>query len=197
MATSRTRKGVAVIRSVALRVLLAAALVISIPAATTAQEDRPTPEGTQWHLVAYDAGVPELTRVPWDIAATLTLEAGRAFGWAGCNGFGATYGLVRKAIMFRELGQTDMGCLDEAWSEVEDAYMALLPRAIRWATDSGPTGDRDLILFDADDEQLLRFSSSGMGLLVGQIRELTDRLEAQEKMIDDLRARIAELEPGG
>jgi heat shock protein HslJ len=181
------------IRTVALRALLAAALVVSIPTAATAQEDGPTLEGTEWHLVAYDAGGPELAALPWDVTATLSLDAGQAFGSTGCNGFGASYELDDKALSFGQPGHTDVGCADKTM-EIEAAYMAALPKVVRWAINTGATSDAGLILFDADDEHLLRFSSSDMGLFVGQIRELTDQLAAQQEVIKNLRARIKELE---
>ena len=183
-------------RIISTRLLLAVALVIAFPAVATAQQEVDLPEGVEWHLVAYDAGGPELTDVPWDVVATLTLDAGQAYGSAGCNGFGADYQLDGKTLSVGEPMRTFVGCPD-ARMAVEESYIAALPKVTRWAIDTGVTGDRDLILFDADDEHLLRFSSSGMGLLVGQIRALTEQVDAQQQVIRNLRARIKELEAGG
>ena len=132
--------------------------------------------------MAYNAGGPELTDIPWDVVATLTLDAGQAYGTASCNGFGAGYQLDGKTLSVGEPMRTFVGCPD-ARMAVEESYIAALPQVTRWAIDTGVTGDRDLILFDADDEHLLRFSSSGMGLLVGQIRALTEQVDAQQQVV--------------
>jgi heat shock protein HslJ len=191
------RRRFVMIRTTATRVLLATALVITFPIATTAQDEVATPEGTEWYLVAYDAGGPELTPVPWDVVATLTLDAGQAVGSTGCNGYFGTYQMDGERLTFSPSFLTDRGCIYETRGEVQAAYMAALPRVARWAIDTGTTDERALILFDADDEHLLRFSSSATARLVGQIREMTDQLEAQQQVIEDLRARIKELEQGG
>ena len=138
------------LRTVVSRALLAAALVITVPGAAAAQAEGPTPEGTEWYLTAYDAGGIELTEVPWDLGATLTLDAGQAYGSTGCNAFNASYELDGKALTFGgEPGTTDVGCPD-AELEIEAAYMAAFPKVVRWAIDTGVTSDRGLILFDAD-----------------------------------------------
>ena len=182
-------------RTVATRLLLATALVVTIPTAATAQDEASTIEGRQWYLVGYDAGGAELTEVPWDLGATLLLDEGQAYGYAGCNGFDARYELDGDALSFGDPGTTDVGCPDRLLA-VETAYMAALPKVARVAGDSS-ANSRDLILFDADDEHLLRFTSSDSALLWRQVRELTEQVEAQQKTIRNLRARIKELEQGG
>jgi heat shock protein HslJ len=173
-------------RIVMLRALLAAALAITIPASTTAQ-DEATPDGTEWYLVAYDAGGPDLTAVPWDVFATLTLDDGQAVGSTGCNGFAATYAIDGEQLTFSPRFQTQRAC-PGAKMEVEASYMAALPQTARW--DAGPsrTRDRELILFDADDEPLLRFSPYDTVLLVRQVQELTAELEMLRTELEALRA---------
>jgi heat shock protein HslJ len=184
------------IRTVAFRALLAAALVITIPGAATAQAEGPTLEGTEWHLVAYDAGGPELTPMPWDVVATLSFRKRQATGSTGCNGFGARYELDGEQMTISPRFLNQRAC-PAPKGEVEAAYWAALPKVARW--DDGPrlTDDRQLILFDADDEQILRFSPSRDALLVDQIQALTDQLAAQQQEIAAMQARIEELEQGG
>lgn len=179
-------------RNVSTRLLLAAALVVTTATATVAQEEQPTPEGTQWYLTAYDAGGPELTDVPWDLGATLMLDDGQAYGYAGCNGFDARYELDGDALSFGAPGTTDVGCPDRML-DVETAYMAALPKVARWAGDSSASSS-NLILFDADDEHLLQFTASDTALLFDQVRGLSVQLEAQQQVIEKLRSRIKELE---
>jgi heat shock protein HslJ len=177
-------------------VLLAAALVITVPTAAAAQAEGLTPEGTEWHLVSHEYGGLEHTDVPWDLDATLNLDAGQAFGSTGCNGFSASYELDGETLTFGQPGHTDVGC-SEARLDIEAGYMNALPQVVRWAIDSGSTGGADLILFNADGGHLLRFTSSDTALLVGQVRALTDQVRAQQQVIERLRARIKKLEQGG
>jgi len=181
------------IRTITTRLLLAAALVVTIPTAATAQVPA-APEGTQWYLTGYDTGGAELTDVPWDLGATLTLDGGRATGYAGCNWFEASYEIDGDAIDFGEPGTNAVFCPDRLL-KVETAYLEALPKAVRVSADvDGPSNA--LYLFDADDEYLLRFTASDSALLVRQVRELTAELEAQQQTIKNLRSRIKELEQG-
>lgn len=131
-------KEVVMSRTIATRVLLAAALVFTVPVATTAQDEVATPEGTEWHLVAYDAGGPELTPVPWDLAATLTLDDGQAVGSTGCNRYFGSYEIDGERLTFSRGFHTDRGCFDEKQGEVQAAYLAALPPVARWVIDTGP-----------------------------------------------------------
>jgi heat shock protein HslJ len=146
-------------RTAITRALLVAAFVVAIVSGTAAQEARPTPEGTRWHLVASDAGALEGPAWPWDLDATLTLSEGRAFGSAGCNGFGADYEFDGEALSFGPPRLSNADCAD-ATMGIEAAYMAALPKAVRWGFDTGPAGDRLLLLFDVDDELLLAFTEA-------------------------------------
>lgn len=174
-------------------VLLAAALVVAGIAPVAAQEDAPTPEGTDWYLVSYDIDG-ERVDVPWYVDASLSLEAGRAAGSAGCNGFLSNYQLRNRTVSFREPGTTDTGCGD-AWMEVERAYMAGLPTIGRWLIDTGPTGQRGLIL--EGEDVVLRFEEPIAGLTPSDIGQLFSVLEAQQSEMDALRRRIRDLEREG
>jgi hypothetical protein len=191
----RTGKGAVMVRTVRLRALLAVALVIAIPGVSSAQDEGPSPVGTEWYLTAYDAGERELTPVPWDLVATLDL-GDFALGSDGCNPFNASYSLDGEALTIGDPGHGDKAC-DEQTTAVEAAYLAALPKVARWTIDTGATSDQSLILFDADDRQLLQFSSSDIDGLFRQVRELTAQLQAQRQVIKNLRARIRELEQGG
>ncbi len=146
-------------RTAIARALLVAALVLPIASGTAAQDARPTPEGTRWHLVASDAGGLEGPTWPWDLEVTLTLGERRAFGSAGCNGFGADYELDGEALSFGPPRLSNADCAD-ATMGIEAAYMAALPKTVWWGFDTGPAGDRLLLLFDVDDELLLSFTEA-------------------------------------
>ena len=177
------------IRSVSTRLALVAALAISLPTATAAQDA--TPEGIDWHLTQYLDGA-EMTAVPWDVDATLRLDEGEAKGSAGCNGFGGSYVLDGEDLTFSGPGSTLMGCSDSHVA-VEAAYLAALPEVATW--NMATVGDwQMLMLRDDSGENLLRFEIAAIGLTRSDIRALAAELAAlrtevdrHEQRIDDIR----------
>ena len=164
---------------------------------SAARADAPTPEGTEWHLVSY-AVDGKRSRVPWNVDATLRLEAGQAIGSAGCNGFSGPYEVDADALTFRgHIGTTDVGCA-KAWMDVEAGYMAALPTTVRWAIDTGPVRDRDrgLLLYDAAGDIILRFEEPSNGLTRADIGALASLLDARQVEIDRLRQRLANVRIG-
>ena len=154
------------IRSTIARLALAAALAISLPAATAAQMEDPSPEGVVWHLAGY-AVAGELGIVPWHVDPTLLLDGGRASGSSGCNRFDGTYTLEGDALSFDEaFVMTRMACGDEA-GVVEDAYMATLPRTARWSIE-----DDVLSFFDEAGERLLDFERAVVSLTPSDVAAL-------------------------
>ncbi len=179
-----------------MRALLGAVLVITtVPVATTAQVEAPTPEGTEWHLVSYVVGGERL-QVPAEVTATLPLLGGRAIGGAGCNGFAGDYRINGESIAVSTSGPfSDMGC-SARYMDVEEAYMALLPTAASWAIDayydSLPTPLR-LVLSDAAGDPILEFVEPDLSVIFGQVRELIALVDAQQRQIDRLTRQVAAL----
>ena len=178
-------------RTVAMRALLGAALIITVPAAAAAQERPTTPEGTTWNLVSYAAGG-ELTQVPWYVDATLVLEDGRAHGSAGCNSFGSTgYELSGDTLTIGQVGAGDVGCPD-AWMDVETGYMAALPATARWGRDTGPT-DVGLYLYDETGDIILTYARSVASLTRADVYALATQLDALRDRIKDLERQVKRL----
>ena len=74
--------------------------------------------------------------------------------------------------------------------------MAAFRRSYGGPSTPGSRVTSRLILFNACANHLLRFTSSDTDLLYGQVRELTELVDAQQQVIERLRARIRELEQG-
>lgn len=174
-------------RSVAMRALLALALATSTSASVAAQAD-PAPEGPEWQLAAYVVDGAE-ARVPWNVDATLSLEAGQARGSGGCNDFGSRYELDGDALTFQPPDSTDVGCA-AAVMELETAYLAALPEVVSWAIDSGTGGYRGLYLYDVAGDIVLTFEEPSISLTPSDISSLTLLLEDQQAQIDRLGERL-------
>jgi heat shock protein HslJ len=193
--TARQREGEIMFRTIAIRALLGAALVVTVPTVATAQADQPTPEGTIWNLVSYAADG-ELTQVPWYVDATLVLDEGQAFGSAGCNGFGASYELDGDSLAFSKPGHTDVGC-SKAVLRVENGYMAALPTTVRWARDTGAgPGDVILYLFDEQGDIILSFMPPATSLTSADIYRLQTQLDKMRDRIKELEAQVEQLKKG-
>jgi heat shock protein HslJ len=177
-------------RSLLVRVLLGAALVLTIPAAGAAQADTATPEGTEWHLVQYTDG-DRLTAGPWWVDATLMLDGGTASGSTGCNGFSGTYEVSGDSLQFgAAFAITEMACPEPQMS-VESSYMAVLPQTASWAIDTGPTTDDQLLhLRDADGRDTLVFALPAMGLTEADVFALSRQLAEQDARIERLTERL-------
>lgn len=177
------------IRSVPTRLALVAALALSLPAATVAQDA--TPEGIDWQLTQYLDGA-EMTAVPWDVDASLRLDQGEAKGSAGCNGFGASYVLDGEDLTFSAPGSTLMGCADSQMA-VEAAYLAALPEVATWSM--ATVGEWQILMLQDDSgENLLRFEIAALGLTRSDLRALAAELAAlrtevdrHDERIDDIR----------
>ncbi len=170
-----------------MRALLALALATTTATSTVAQAD-PTPEGPEWQLAAYVVDGEE-SRVPWNVDATLSLEAGQARGSGGCNDFGSRYELDGDALTFQAPDTTDVGCT-AAVMDVETAYLAALPEVASWAIDSGTGGYRGLYLYDAAGDIILTFEEPSISLTPSDISSLTLLLEDQQAQIDRLGERL-------
>ncbi len=184
------QRGFLMVRTTVTRLALAAALLISFPVATAAQVDEPSPEGVEWHLAGY-AVDGEVGIVPWHVDPTLVLEDGSASGSGGCNRFTGTYALDGDALTFdAAFTMTSMACTSEA-GEVEDAYMAALPRAAGWSVE-----DDVLSLFDEAGERLLDFERAVVSLTASDVAALAVIFADQRAQLDRLDERVDDIRVG-
>jgi len=174
-------------RSVAMRALLTLALATTTSPSVAAQAD-PAPEGPKWQLAAFVVDGHE-HRVPWNVDASLSLEAGQARGSGGCNDFGSQYELDGTMLSFGVPDTTDVGC-DATVMAVEAAYMAALPEVRSWAIDSGTGGYRGLYLYDLGGDIILRFEEPSISLTPSDISSLNQLLEDQQAQLDRLAERL-------
>ena len=87
-----------------------------------------------------------------DAVPTLTLDAGTASGFGGCNRFTGKYELDGDSIAIGPLASTRMAC-EDAKTAVEDAYLPALEAVDAWAIEGG-----ELVL-SANGEETLRYET--------------------------------------
>lgn len=110
-------------------------------------------DGTRWVLAGYLANG---TLVPPLAGTTITLDFSRdttLTGSAGCNHYFADYNLQGTAITVGPAGSTEMYCMGPGVMEQESAYLALISRAARVATDHAT-----LTLTDSAGTTILTFT---------------------------------------
>ena len=83
--------------------------------------------GTEWRLVSY--GPSDAPQQP--VAdSTLVFRSATEFGGdAGCNQYFGTYALAGETLTMRDIGATEMACLDEGAMQQEGAFLAALNAA--------------------------------------------------------------------
>lgn len=78
---------------------------------------------------------------------TLEISEDQLGGSGGCNQYGGRYSAAGERLRIEDLAQTEMACLDQAVTEQESAYMAILSQVEKaevvdsQLTLSGPGGD--------------------------------------------------------
>jgi heat shock protein HslJ len=107
----------------------------------------PTLEGVPWVIVG-GIDVPGWEQTP----PSALLDGVRITGSTGCNGYGGPYTVDGSALDLGEIAMTLIGCPPPV-GDVEREFLAALERVAAWRSD----GD-ELVLADADDEELLRFA---------------------------------------
>jgi len=166
------------------RALIAATIVVSLPAVAAAQAEEPSPEGVEWHLIGY-AVDGEIGIVPWYVDATLVLEDGTASGTTGCNQYNGTYTFDGESLTFDPvLTMTRMAC-PEAQAAVEDGFVANLPETSAWAIEDGA-----LSLTDELSEPLLDFEQTVIGLTATDVAVMASTFADQQAQIDRLDERL-------
>lgn len=182
---------------------MAAALVATIPAAATAQDEAPTtPEGIDWALTAYfDDGTAEMVSLPFGLEATLRLQDGIASGSGGCNQFSGTYEIDGTSLSFGEEMTVTLALCEDGAQMVEDAYLAALGKVDGWTIAAGALelsdglGDVILtfevphILWTTSQMTGLMTTLNGLQIEIATLRSDTDALN-----VDKLRERIKVLE---
>jgi heat shock protein HslJ len=166
------------------RVLLATSLLVTIPAATAAQDQPAELEGAEWHLTSYSTNG-DLMPVPWQIDATLLLEGGSASGSNGCNTFNGNYTTADDTLAFGDaFATTRRACAADA-AAVEQGYMANLADTATWTI-----SDAALQLADGDGAVILEFETDLIGLTASDILGLATLFEVQQAEIDRLKTRV-------
>ena len=131
-----------------------AALLVTVAISGCGEDDQP----------AADAS--ELEGVPWvlasgvdvagweDVAPSATFADGRVAGSTGCNRFSGAYATDGESLELGQVASTEMACAPPA-GEVESAFVAALQRVAVWSVT-----DDELVLHDADHEEVLRFRTA-------------------------------------
>ena len=106
-------------------------------------------EGTPWVLAS------GLDVEGWEtVAPSATFEGGRVAGSTGCNRFNGSYTVDGDALELGQLAMTQRACLPPA-DGAEREYTAALGRVAAWQSEDG-----ELVLLDADDEEVLRYRAA-------------------------------------
>jgi heat shock protein HslJ len=103
-------------------------------------------ETTVWALVS-GRGI----ELPDDVAPTITLTDGRAYGTTGCNRYSGGYALDGERIELGAIASTRMACAPPL-DALELAFLEALAKIVRWQVEGGM-----LTLRDEHGGELLRF----------------------------------------
>jgi heat shock protein HslJ len=131
-----------------------AALLVTVAISGCGEDEEPAAE------------VSELEGVPWvlasgvevvgweDVAPSATFADGRVAGSTGCNRFNGAYTADGESLELSQVASTEMACMPPA-DAVESAFLAALQRVAVWGVE-----DDELVLHDADHEEVLRFRAA-------------------------------------
>jgi heat shock protein HslJ len=89
-----------------------------------------------------------------EVAPSATFENGRLAGSTGCNRSTTTYTVEGDALEIGQVASTRMMCPPPG-DAVERAYLAALGRATSWRSEND-----ELVLLDADEEEVLRYRAA-------------------------------------
>jgi heat shock protein HslJ len=113
----------------------------------TSDAETVTLEGPQWALVS---GIDLETEDPAS-APSAHFEAGGVSGRAICNSYASAYTVDGSSLDLQPIALTRMACPPPG-AALEDAFFDALEQVRSWAVDDG-----ELVLMDADGDELLRF----------------------------------------
>jgi heat shock protein HslJ len=132
-----------------------AALLLAMPAPTTAAATRPTPlRGTTWLLRAIAGQPPAATSTPQaPISLQLLNDQPRLVGHGGCNRLMGGFQLQGSRLSFSPLASTRMACAPEVMA-LEQRFSQSLEQVRRWSVLGGTLRlddgrSRTLLLFEA------------------------------------------------
>jgi len=162
-------------RTIVAMVVLAA--VLAGPTVTLAQAEAPGAdalpvalapdgvlplEGTPWRLRGYRWKGRDRTPGP-EVAAAMTLSAGRLEATGGCTAFGGAYGTVGSAITFDLKGLKQSDCAEQS-TVVQLGLAEGLRKARSYRLQASANGD-ELVLLNAAGTGVLRFGRDDIGRL--------------------------------
>ena len=152
------------------------AAAIAVPAAAQ-DEASPSIEGPVWELLS-------VGQAAADTSATMSLDAGTAAVFGGCNSFFGTYTLDGQSLSFDEDFTSTLVECEPAVMEQEQAYIAALGDVASYATE----GDR-LDLLDAAGGQALSLQETSVAT-VADIDTLQFEIEKVRASLQHLRGRV-------
>jgi heat shock protein HslJ len=107
------------------------------------------PPSGEWVLESLDGSINGGLERP-----TITFSGGRISGFAGCNRYFGQRAAEPGAPYFSGIGATKMACIGPAM-ELEQRFLAGLD-----STRDARVVDNRLVLFDADDREIMRFTQA-------------------------------------
>ena len=191
--------------------LALAASLLAMPSLTTAQADEPSTdssaplalrpdgrlplEGTPWRLRAYRWRGLERAPGP-EVAAAMTLSAGKLDASGGCTGFGGSYGTVGSAIDFDLKRLKDNHCAEQT-TMVQLGMLEGLRKASHFEMDRAPDGGGDeLVLYGASGTELLRFGLDDIAALdIGEWHLEAFTVDGQRTVADPEQAAVLTFRP--
>lgn len=110
----------------------------------------PTLAGTSWEITGFNNGREAVVSPLLGTRLTLTFDAERVVGEAGCNGFRGTYTVEGDKLSIRAVASTRKACDGDGVMAQEHEYLTALETATRW------TIERDLLdVHRADGQRVL------------------------------------------
>ena len=110
-------------------------------------------EGVEWMLDSIRNADGDMKSVHPDAPVTMTFEAGRVSGSAGCNRYFTSYQVDGEKITFGEVAMTRMLCPDPVMAQEQD-FVKALAAVVQFAVKEG-----ELTLMDENGDPVLIFSA--------------------------------------
>ena len=164
---------------------LAAVMAAAIAVPATAQDEAsPSIEGPVWELLA-------IGQAAADTSASMSLDAGTASIFGGCNSFFGSYTLDGQSLTFGDEFTSTLVECEPAVMEQEQATIAALGNVASYATE----GDL-LDLLDDDGGQALSFQETSVAT-VADVDALRFEIEKTQAHIQQLRRHVNNLDVRG
>ena len=164
---------------------LAAVMAAAIAVPATAQDEAsPSIEGPVWELLA-------VGQAAADTSASMSLDAGTASIFGGCNSFFGSYQLDGQSLTFDENFTSTLVECEPAVMEQEQATIAALGNVASYATE----GDL-LDLLDDAGGQALSFQETSVATVM-DVEALSFEIEKTQAHIQQLRQHVNNLDVRG